>query len=69
MDDAFKHHCRGWQLKFCLWPRKCYYTQKNIWLKKAYKGTAMWTGPGDPVFEHRWVDKHEFLIKKLKGHI
>jgi hypothetical protein len=27
----------------------------------------MWTGPGTPEFEDRWVDKNEYLLKKIKG--
>lgn len=38
-----------------------------LWLRKAYVQTAMWTGPGDSVFEHRWYDKDEFLLYELKG--
>lgn len=72
MDDhwqevSFWSHCIGKQLLFSLWPRKCYYSNKSLWLKQAYCITAMWTGPGEPVFENRWIDKHEFLIKQLKG--
>jgi hypothetical protein len=38
-----------------------------LWLTKAYKGTAMWLGPGEPVFEHHWIDKNQYLMAKLKG--
>ncbi len=69
IDDSFKSHCLGWQLKLSLWPRHCYYTKKRIWFKYAYKGVAMWTGPGDPAYETRWVDRKEFLIQKLIGKI
>ena len=64
-DDAFKYRCIGTELKFILFPRKCYITGKALWLEKAYKQTAMYTGPGDPVFEHRWYDKNEFIKYKL----
>lgn len=67
--DGFKDHCLGWQLKLSLWPRQCYYTEKRIWFKYAYKGVAMWTGPGDPVYETRWIDRKEFIIQKLMGKI
>ena len=50
-----------------MWPRRCYFTNKILFLKYVYKQTAMWTGPGDPVFEYRWYDKEEFLVNKLKG--
>lgn len=63
--DGFKSHCLGWQLKFSFLPRRCYYTKKRIWFKLAYKGTAMWTGPGDPVYETRWVDSKEYILLKI----
>lgn len=65
--DGFKDHCIGTQLKFAFTPKKCHISGKRIWFKKAYKQTAMWTGPGDPAFEHRWYNKDEFLIAKIKG--
>jgi hypothetical protein len=67
MDDIFARRCIGWELKLSIWPRRCYYTNKSIWLKCGYKGVAMWTGPGESVFEYRWIEKNEFLIKRLKG--
>lgn len=66
-NEAFNHHCIGWQLKFSFIPRRCYYTGKYLWFKKAYLGTSMFTGPGDPVFEHRWCDRKEYLFLKIKG--
>ena len=65
--DGFKLHCIGTELKLVLWPRKCYITNNILWFKNAYKQTAMWTGPGDPIFEYRWYDKNEFLLAKIKG--
>ena len=64
--DPFYYRA-GWELTFILWPRRCVLSNKLMWLKYAYKGTAMWTGPGDPVYEYRWHDKTEHLIWKLKG--
>ncbi len=58
-----------WELKFFLWPRRCYYSDQWIWMKSGYKGTRMITGPGDPVFLYRWVTKEEFLVGILKGRI
>lgn len=66
-DDVFKRRCIGWQRKYCLWPRRCYYTGKLIWFCVGVKGTAMITGPGTPVFEHRWVNEREYLFLKIKG--
>lgn len=66
---SWKDHCVGWQRKISIIPRTCYYSNKFIWLQIAYKGTAMWTGPGEPVFEHRWVSKNQYLLEKIKGTI
>lgn len=68
-DDRwhFKRNCIGTTLKFTLWPQKCHITGKTLWLETAYRQVAMWTGPGEPVFEYRYYDKNEFLIAKLKG--
>lgn len=67
IDDGFKRKCIGTELKFALTPKKCYITGKTLWLKNAYKQTAMYTGPGDPLFEYRWYDKTEFLLARIKG--
>lgn len=65
-DDIFYLYA-DWQLKFAWWPRRCDFTGKRIWLTKAYKGIATYTGPGIPIHEYRWAEKNEFLIAKLKG--
>ena len=67
--DGFKTHCIGTQLKFVFFPKKCHITDKVLMFEYAYKQTAMWTGPGDPVFEDRWYDKNEFLIARIKGDV
>jgi hypothetical protein len=56
-----------WQLKFVLWPRQCYLSDNRIWLKRAYCGTRVITGPGDPVYEYRWLTKESFVTAALKG--
>ena len=68
-EDPFKHRCRGTEFKFMWFPKRCYLTNKILWLEKAYKQTAMWTGPGDPVFENRYYDKNHFLLAKIKGEV
>jgi len=68
-DDAFKRRCIGWELKFILWPRQCHYSKKWLWLKNAYLGVSMLTGPGEPIFEYRWCDKNQYLFEKIKGRI
>lgn len=66
-DEVFKRRCIGWQQRFSFWPRRCYYTGKYLWLRRAYRGTSMITGPGEPVFEHRWCERKEYLFLKIKG--
>lgn len=58
-----------WYVKFAWIPKRCAISKKLIWLEKAYKGTAMWTGPGAPIFEHRWVAVPDFLLARLKGQL
>lgn len=65
-DDGFYERA-NWILKFSWLPQRCCKTGKPIWLKKGYKGTVIWTGPGDPVVESRWLEKDRFLILRLKG--
>jgi hypothetical protein len=55
------------EYKFCFWPRRCYETQRWIWMRTAYKFRRVITGPGEPVVEDRWVGKHEFMTGVLKG--
>ncbi len=68
-DDDFKRRCIGWKLKFSFFPRRCHYTGKLLWFKKAYLGVGMICGPGEPVFEDRWCHKDSYLFLKIKGTI
>jgi hypothetical protein len=65
-QDWFYRRCVGWELKFLLWPRKCYLSGRTMWLEFAYRGTSVLTGPGDSIIDYRWHDKAEHLIFKLK---
>ena len=64
--DSFYDKSLGAELKFAWLPQTCNITGKHIWLKFGYRLTAMWTGPGEPIFEHKWHDKLEHIIWKLK---
>ena len=66
--DPFLHRAR-WKLMFAWRPHRCYFSKQWIWFKLGYRGTAIWTGPGEPVFETKWVTKEEFLVATLKGTI
>jgi hypothetical protein len=66
MDQAF--HARAeWALEFSWWPHRCDATGRIIWLQLAYRGRAVWSGPGSDAVETRWHDRHEHLIYTLKG--
>jgi len=71
VDDRgnFDRHNIGTTLRFAWFPERCYLSNKLLWLKFAYRRVAMWTGPGDPVFEYRWYHRNEYLIGKLKGNV
>lgn len=55
-----------WREQFAWMPRRCNLSNKRIWLKKCMMGVAMWTGPGDPVFEFKWHDMKEHVFWMLK---
>lgn len=56
-----------WYYTFSWWPRRCELSNKRIWMQRAYKGIRMITGPGEPVFEVRWITRENFMIARLKG--
>jgi len=55
-----------WRLKFLWLPKRSALTGRWLFLRLVYEGTAMWTGPGDPVFEFRYHETREHLLWKLK---
>jgi hypothetical protein len=65
--EDFKRRCIGWKLEFSFLPRRCFYTGKYLWFKRAYLGISMLTGPGEPIFEYRWCERHKYLFLKIKG--
>lgn len=66
-SDWFYRRCVGWELKFALWPRRCFISGNLIWFKRGYQGMSMLTGPGDTIIDYRWHDVDEHLIWKIKG--
>jgi hypothetical protein len=56
-----------WKLSRPLWPRRDTLTNKWLWVKPAYLGTRIITGPGEPVIEYYWMSRDDFLIWNLKG--
>ena len=66
-DYHFNKCIKGRQLKFTLLPRRCHITKRIMWLESAYRITAGYRlGDTDWLYEHRWYDKDEYLIAKLK---
>jgi hypothetical protein len=57
----------AWELSFAWFPHRCEITNRLIWLTRAYQGTRIITGPGEPVVEQRWHNKHQHLLWCLKG--
>ena len=66
-DDWFYRRCVGWELSFAWLPKRCDLTGKIIWLKEAWCGTGILTGPGESIIEQRWHDPDEHLIFLLQG--
>jgi len=66
MNQAF-HRRAVWTMEFAWLPHRCDATGRIIWLQRAYRGRAVWIGPGDDAVETRWNDPHEHLICALKG--
>lgn len=55
------------KLVFCLWPRRCWYSGKRLWFKKAYTGTAWCIVDSQLLSCTIYADKYEFLIAQLSN--
>jgi hypothetical protein len=56
----------NWQLKFAWLPHRCSLSGRFIWLKFAYCGRKIISGPGEPVIEDYWHTTTEHMIWLLK---
>lgn len=65
-DDWGLNRVKVWELKFCLFPKKCFLSKKPLWFRMAYRGKLWLHGPGEPVIDTYWINKHEFLLWRLK---
>ena len=66
LDGAFYMRAR-WKLCYVTWPQRCNISGKRLWPGTlAYRGEAVWTGPSEPVIEHKWHERHEHLIWQLR---
>lgn len=66
-DNQYFYKRASWAKSFAVWPRTCDQSSKHIWMEWCYKGTQMITGPGEPVYLHRWVNSKEYVFAQLKG--
>lgn len=64
-DESFLKRAR-WHLQFVWWPRRCMFSGRWIWLERAQRGQAWWSGPGDDAIEVRWADDQEYMMWLLK---
>ena len=69
--DRDEHFYRRavWVKRFAWWPKRCDRSGRWLWLQQVMMGVAMYTGPGDPVFEFRWHDAKEHVVFLLKGNL
>ena len=69
-DDVFYNNALkrglGSSLKFSWLPKRCALTGKLIWLRYGYRVTAMWSGPDEVIFEHKWHSKNAHIMWLLK---
>ncbi len=66
LKDWTLNQIDNWKLKFSWTPKRCFLSNKLIWGCWSYYGVKMITGPGEPVYDSRWVDRTEFIIWQLK---
>jgi hypothetical protein len=55
------------ELRFSLFPRRCYETKKWLWLKRAYRLGKRFSSYGGDFVETRWIDEQTFVLMRLKG--
>ena len=63
-QDDFERRAR-FEYRWSLWPRRCYRSQRKVW-GRAVRVQAIWTGPGEPIVEQRWLHRDEGIIMMLK---
>jgi hypothetical protein len=63
--DTFEYRAEICEI-FAWWPRRCWITNRWMWLAHVIRGEATWYGPGTPVVEKRYYNSAEYLMYKLK---
>jgi hypothetical protein len=65
--DGFFYIRASWKLCYVIWPKRCELSNKLLWPGTlAYRGMAMYSGPGEHEYETRWHQRAEHLIWQLK---
>lgn len=62
--DDFERRAQ-FEYRWSLWPRRCYRTQRRVW-GLAVRAEAIWTGPGEPVIERRWLHRDEAVLLMIR---
>jgi hypothetical protein len=56
--------------KRCWFPRRCNYSGKFLWFRKAYKVESHDYGFRDDIYRvYTWMDKDIYLVMKIKGEL
>ena len=58
---------KNWHLHFCLWPRTCYLTGKQLWLKQCYVGSRKVRYENTFIEDAYYIEKAEFIFWNLRG--
>ena len=64
-EDWGLNKVRNWTYKMCWRPNTCYLSGEQLWGKRAYHGTRIITGPGEPIIDNYWVSKEKFTVWQL----
>ena len=63
-QDDFERRAQ-FEYRWSVCPRRCYRTQRRVW-GLAVRAQAIWTGPGEPIVETKWLHRDEGVIMMLK---
>jgi len=64
-QDDFERRAFRIEYAWSVWPRQCYRSERRVW-GRAVRVQAVWTGPGEPIVETRWLHRDEAVIMMLK---
>lgn len=56
----------AWEKQVSYWPRRCWLSNKIIWLRPALRGTRRIRRDWDISYEYLWVDADELMLYNLK---